>query len=149
MNSSLTVVLPCYNEAEAIPKVIGKLLKSKPDILATGLIDDLEVILVNDGSTDGSKEALQDFQPQIKVIDHPTCKGYGRALKTGFSQASGSLIAFFDLDDTCQPIDLIPMIEAATKENVGMLQAIEWVLPPKCQKLVGSVTTFTRHSLES
>jgi glycosyltransferase involved in cell wall biosynthesis len=121
VSSSLTVVLPCFNEAEAIPKVIGKLLNSKPDILATGLVDDLEVIVVNDGSTDGSKEVLAAFEPQIKVVDHPLCRGYGRALKTGFREATGSLIAFFDLDDTCQPIDLIPMIEAATKENVGMI----------------------------
>jgi len=121
LSHGLSLILPCLNEAQAVPVVLQKLLQTKIQILATTKLTDIEIIVVDDGSTDSSVEELRKFGNQIQVISHGKCKGYGRALKTGFEASKHSLIAFYDLDDTCQPLDLIPMINAATKNDVGMV----------------------------
>lgn len=121
MSHSLSVILPCYNEAQAIPLVLKKLITSRKQIIKQCQLTDLEIIVVNDGSTDDSIEQLLSFEGEIQIVEHPQCQGYGRALKTGIQHAHGSLIAFYDLDDTCQPLDLIPMIKAAIVDKVDLV----------------------------
>lgn len=121
MPYKLSLILPCLNEATAIPRVLKKLLDSRKQILAETDLNELEIIVVNDGSTDDSLEHLQAFSAEISIVNHPKCLGYGTALKTGFDAATGNLIGFYDLDDTCQPLDIIPMIHALTKEGMGLV----------------------------
>lgn len=92
-----TVIVPLYNEAAALPAAIVDL----ETILAeTG---PHELIVVDDGSTDGSSaalKALRETHPDLKLFHHETNQGYGAALKTGIRHASHDWIVITDADGT-------------------------------------------------
>ena len=113
--SKLSIVLPCHNEAEAIPVFIPQTLA----YLSENGVDS-EVIVVNDGSTDQSAELLKQY-PQIKVIHLPKCSGYGFALKQGFAKASGDFIAFSDLDGTCHVRDIVELCAQLQSKNLDLI----------------------------
>lgn len=121
MNQSLkniSVVMPCYNEEQAIPTLIPRLLQSLEELKIKKLIENFELIVVNDKSTDHSAEFLAQFD-QVKVVTTPgSNRGYGLALKKGFSEAQGQWIAFLDVDNSYRPEDLSFLIsEAHTGES--------------------------------
>ncbi|MGI9628501.1 MAG: glycosyltransferase family 2 protein [Longimicrobiales bacterium] len=99
-----SVVIPCYNEEAAIGPALDELAVCLGDTTA------YEVIVVDDGSTDGSARAIQDAQarhPRLKVFSHLVNRGYGAALKSGIRRSSGELIVITDADGT-YPSDRIP-----------------------------------------
>lgn len=112
----LSIVLPCLNEAEAIPVVIPQTLTylSTIDYLS------YEVIVVNDGSTDGSADLLKQY-PEIKVIHLPKQSGYGFVLKQGFAQATGDFIAFSDLDGTCHVKDILRLCQRLQDKQLDVI----------------------------
>lgn len=97
----LSVVIPAYNEENGIAEIANRVLKVKPDLLKVG-ISDLELLVVDDGSRDRTAEVACDIEG-VTLVRHPKNKGYGAALKTGFSQARGELIGFLDADGTYPP----------------------------------------------
>lgn len=117
----LSLVLPCHNEREAIPAVLGKLIQARDEIVRQAKLQDMEIIVVDDGSTDGSIQLTETFQPAVKLLTLRQNRGYGGALKAGFQIAQGDLLAFYDLDDTCQPEDLVPMVQTLVNEKAGMV----------------------------
>src|SRR5262249_51359882 len=70
--------------------------------------DDMELIVVNDGSKDRTGEIVAQYQ-EVRQIQHPTNKGYGAALKTGFESARGQIVGFLDADGTYPP-EFFPQI---------------------------------------
>jgi len=88
---SLSVIIPIYNEVKTIQEIIKR-------VQATGLAD--EIVAVDDGSTDGSRELLatMDNARNIKVIYHERNQGKGKAVRTGIQNASGDLIIIQDAD---------------------------------------------------
>lgn len=96
----LSVVIPAYNEEEAIGAVLERTMAVAPALAEAGL--GLEVIVVDDGSRDGTAGVVARW-PQVHLLRHPTNRGYGAALKTGFHSARGDLLAFFDADGTYPP----------------------------------------------
>jgi len=106
----LTVIVPCFNERAGI--------ESSVETLARDLapIQDFEILLVDDGSTDGSSEiieALAQRMPGLRVVRHARNRGYGAALKTGIRRARGEWIAITDADDTYPSERLPELIELA------------------------------------
>jgi glycosyltransferase involved in cell wall biosynthesis len=105
----LSVVIPCYNEAASIEAVIDA-------VLGVGL-PDLEIIAVDDGSTDGTIEILRDkVAPRItRVIYHDRNRGKGAALRSGFAAATGDVVLVQDADLEYDPQDyhrlLVPIRE--------------------------------------
>lgn len=97
----LSVVIPAYNEEQGITEIACRVLSVCPDLLRSG-VDQLEVLVVDDGSKDRTAELASQI-PGVKVIRHPRNKGYGAALKTGFSKATGELVGFLDADGTYPP----------------------------------------------
>jgi len=83
----VSVVIPAYNEAGALPALIKEL---------SGAPDDYEILVIDDGSTDGTSEILKSSG--IRVIRHPYNIGYGAALKTGIRHARADLVAIMDAD---------------------------------------------------
>ena len=80
----LSVVIPCYNERETIRKIVQQVQKVPIKI---------ELIVVDDGSTDGSREILAGLNGDgIQIIHHPENRGKGAALSTGFAAARGDVI---------------------------------------------------------
>ena len=99
--TTLSVVIPAYNEEDGIAAIVERVLAIRPALKEVG-IDDLECIVVDDGSKDRTAAIVQGFGDQVRLIRQQN-RGYGGALKTGFSQARGELIGFLDADSTYPP----------------------------------------------
>lgn len=99
--TTLTVVIPAYNEEKGIAVIAQRVLSIREALTNVG-IGDLEVIVVDDGSRDGTAQIAGSIQG-VRLVRHVTNKGYGAALKTGFSHAQGELIGFLDADGTYPP----------------------------------------------
>ena len=97
----LSVVIPAYNEENGIAEIASRVLSVGPALQKVG-VDRLELLVVDDGSKDRTAEVVQTIAG-VTLIRHPKNKGYGAALKTGFSKASGELIGFLDADGTYPP----------------------------------------------
>ena len=97
----LSVVIPAYNEEHGIAEIAARVLSVEPALKQAG-VERLELLVIDDGSRDRTAEAVQNI-PGVSLIRHPKNKGYGAALKTGFSKASGELIGFLDADGTYPP----------------------------------------------
>jgi len=93
---SISVFFPCYNEGENIERVVVKAVE-----VLRGVSDNFEVIIVDDGSSDGTREISDRLAGEIEevvVIRHETNLGYGSALQTGFLAASKELVFYTDGD---------------------------------------------------
>ncbi len=101
---SLSVIIPVFNEAATIEEIIRR-------VFATGLAD--EVILVDDGSTDGTREILTKYQKksQVQVILHERNQGKGAAIQTGLKNVSGELILIQDADLEYDPRDYEALLQ--------------------------------------
>lgn len=99
--TTLSVVIPAYNEENGIAEIAGRVLSVKGDLKKSG-IEDLELLVVDDGSGDNTAEIVKGMN-DVRLIRHEENKGYGAALKTGFSYAKGELIGFLDADGTYPP----------------------------------------------
>jgi glycosyltransferase involved in cell wall biosynthesis len=99
--TSLSVVIPAYNEEEGISTIAHRVLAIRADLLKVG-IDHLELLVIDDGSNDRTADIASSIEG-VYLIRHQQNKGYGAALKTGFCQASGDLIGFLDADGTYPP----------------------------------------------
>jgi glycosyltransferase involved in cell wall biosynthesis len=97
----LSVVIPAYNEENGIAEIASRVLSVGPDLKKVG-VDQLELLVVDDGSKDRTAEVASKISG-VNLIRHPRNKGYGAALKTGFSKARGELIGFLDADGTYPP----------------------------------------------
>jgi len=97
----LSIVIPAYNEENGITEIACRVLSVGPALKEAG-IDELELLIVDDGSKDRTAEVASQIAG-VKLISHPQNKGYGAALKTGFSKAKGELIGFLDADGTYPP----------------------------------------------
>jgi glycosyltransferase involved in cell wall biosynthesis len=99
--TTLSVVIPAYNEEEGIAEIVHRVLAVEPSLKDVG-IDHLELLVVDDGSKDRTAEIVSGIEG-VRLIQHIKNRGYGGALKNGFSQASGELIGFLDADGTYPP----------------------------------------------
>jgi len=99
----LSVVIPVYNEKGTVLQIIEKVLKL--EIVG-------EIILVDDGSTDGTKEILEKtmFERRVKLFFHDRNRGKGAALRTGFDQVTGEVVAIQDADLEYDPEEFNEMI---------------------------------------
>jgi len=94
--NELSIVLPVYNEADVIKKVVGEILD-----YALRLTEDVEIITVDDGSQDDSLNILNEMSrsfPQLRVISHKENMGYGGALRTGIAFSQKQWILLMDSD---------------------------------------------------
>ena len=93
---SISVFFPCYNDSNTIGDLV---VEAERQLQA--LTDDYEVIVVNDGSSDGSAEVLGELaarMPRLTVITHERNRGYGGALRSGFGAATKDLVFYTDGD---------------------------------------------------
>src|SRR5438270_11299898 len=97
---TLTVVIPALNEEEAIGSTIRRCLDARDEIKRAAGLDDVELIVVSDGSTDRTVEIARGFH-DVEVIVFEKNRGYGAAIKEGFRHGRGDLVGFVDADGTC------------------------------------------------
>lgn len=93
--ATLSIVIPAYNEAEGIRAVLSRICGDYPDA---------EIIVVDDGSTDGTGDQLQDLP--ARVIRHPYNKGNGASVKTGIRASRGDFVLLLDADGQQSPDDI-------------------------------------------
>jgi glycosyltransferase involved in cell wall biosynthesis len=95
--SPVSIIVPAYNEEEGISATLAgiRLAMSRPSM-------EHEIIVVDDGSTDGTVDAVQR-EEGVRLIRHHTNRGYGAAIKTGIRQARYDWIAIIDADGTYPP----------------------------------------------
>lgn len=98
---TLSVVIPALNEEDGIANIVERVLAVQPGLAAVG-VDHLELLVVDDGSSDRTAEIAGSY-PGVTVERHPVNRGYGAAIKTGFARATGDLLAFLDADGTYPP----------------------------------------------
>lgn len=101
----LSVVIPCYNEKGNIKTIVKKVLESP--------IESKEIIVVDDKSTDGTREVLEkEIKPLVdKIVYHKENGGKGAALKTGFAHATGRIVIIQDADLEYDPNEYPKVIQ--------------------------------------
>jgi glycosyltransferase involved in cell wall biosynthesis len=112
----LTIVIPVYNEAAALPHFL-------PNLMTICKTKDWQVIFVDDGSTDLSAQILAGIEakPFTKVLHHKLNKGYGGALKTGISAATTKYVMTLDADGQHDIADIESLLDFAHKTNADMV----------------------------
>ncbi len=106
---SISVFFPAYNDGGTIPSMVLTALMTLRE-----LADDYEVIVVNDGSGDYTAQVLEELAsryPELRVIHHEQNRGYGGALRTGFSSATKDLIFYTDGDAQYDPREMARLYE--------------------------------------
>jgi glycosyltransferase involved in cell wall biosynthesis len=102
---SLSVVIPVYNEVDTIEAVV--------DAVSASGMDGLEIVIVDDASTDGTREVLRDkVEPRVaRVLYHERNRGKGAALRTGFAAATGDMVLVQDADLEYDPRGYAKLVE--------------------------------------
>lgn len=119
--SSLSIVVPAYNEEDHIRGVVENLLEMRPHLISETGLTEVEIIVVNDGSVDETASRLSEVIGDYRVLTHEINKGYGAALKTGFRAAQGDFLSFMDADGTIDPNCYIAMYRSLQKEDGDMV----------------------------
>lgn len=109
--TTLTVVIPAYNEESGIAEIAHRVLNVRNDLQKVG-VKQLELLVVDDGSRDKTVDIASAIS-DVSIIKHAKNQGYGAALKTGFTRAKGELIGFLDADGTYPPEYFPQLCQAA------------------------------------
>ena len=112
MPPSVSVVLPVYNREHSIARAIRSVLDQT--------YRDLELIVVDDGSTDGTRDVVRQFAPRLTLIEQEHAGAYA-ARNRGIARARGELIAFIDSDDAWLPEKLALQVPLMRREEVGLV----------------------------
>lgn len=116
----LSIVIPAYNEEQAIASIIERCLDARVHITSTSPVDDVEIIVVSDGSTDRTGEIARTYAGRDggpRLIEFECNRGYGAAIKRGFEESTGELVGFLDADGTCDPRFFAQLCNAIVQED--------------------------------
>jgi glycosyltransferase involved in cell wall biosynthesis len=115
-NVSISVFFPCYNEQDNITRVVEQALTVLEKLKA-----DFEVIIVNDGSSDGTGQIADELAGQkdrVKVVHHRTNLGYGAALQSGFKAATKELVFYTDGDGQFDINEMPPLLRLMEQYDI-------------------------------
>ena len=113
MASKISILIPVYNEWKTIRELLEKLIALKLE---------KEIIVVNDGSSDGTNEILESFRhPLVRVFRHPVNQGKGAAIRTGLKHCSGEVIVIQDADLEQDPEDIHQIVRPILEEKVDVV----------------------------
>jgi glycosyltransferase involved in cell wall biosynthesis len=134
--TTLSLVIPALNEEAGITSIIDRVLAVQPALSRAGVAG-LELIVVDDGSTDRTTEIVRSCTGVV-LVQHSVNLGYGAALKSGFRAARGQILGFLDADGTYPP-EYLPQLCAAILEGadvaVGSRRSGEYSEMPAVRRL--------------
>ncbi len=111
----LSIVIPCYNEKNNLPLIVDKfdkIIKRK----------DIEVVLVNNGSTDGSDKIFEKLASEhnfLRIITVKKNQGYGYGILSGLKEAKGEFIGWIHADMQTDPADVLKALDIIEQNNNG------------------------------
>ncbi len=118
--SKLSIVIPAYNERHTVKELIQRVLEAP---LPAGLTR--EVIVVDDGSRDGTREYLRtlvaDGELAFRLIEHPENRGKGAALRTGFAHTTGDIVLVQDADLEYNPRDYPVLLQPIVDDEADVV----------------------------
>ncbi len=117
-----SIVIPCYNERNAIRGTLEEIFL----ILDEAHVNDVDVIVVNDGSSDGSEQVLDSIQQEfynrpLTIVHHKRNRGYGASLKTGIRKSQSEYICITDADGTYPNNRILELINKTLEKDLDML----------------------------
>jgi len=114
--SSITAFFPAFNDGGTICSMVIAALATLPKVT-----DDFEVLVVNDGSRDYTRNLLLElertYSPRVRIIHHPVNRGYGAALRTGFAAAEKEWIFYTDGDAQYNPFEMVRLVRAVQADT--------------------------------
>jgi glycosyltransferase involved in cell wall biosynthesis len=118
---SLSVIVPVYNERHLVAESLRRVLAASPGWEG---VSEVEVLVVEDGSTDGTREVLRELaaaEPRFTLIEHPRNQGKGAAVRSGIAAAQGDLIVFHDADLEYDPRDIGRMVKPFLEDGADVV----------------------------
>ena len=110
----LSVIIPCFNEVKTLNELLAAVKECG--------VEDLEIIIVDDCSTDGTRELLKNLNDDtIKVLYHEFNKGKGAALRTGFKSATGDICIVQDADLEYDPKEFPLLLDPIIKNKADVV----------------------------
>lgn len=115
----LSVIVPVYNESKTIMQILEK---------TSSVPIEKEIIVVDDGSSDGTDKVLRDVRLEnLKVIHHSTNRGKGAAFLTGLANATGEFVIIQDADLEYDPNEYLKLMEEIKKEGVDVVLGVRFM----------------------
>jgi glycosyltransferase involved in cell wall biosynthesis len=110
----LSVVVPVYNELATVAELVAR-------VRASGM--PVEIILVDDASSDGSRELLESWrgEPDLKILLHENNRGKGAALRTGFAAATGDAVIIQDADLEYDPAEFSKLVQPIVEDQADVV----------------------------
>lgn len=120
--TSVSAFFPCYNDEHSISGMVR-------DVRAAldGAVDDFEIIVIDDGSTDRSLDAVRSLAievPELRIIEHAVNRGYGGALQSGFAAATKQWIFYTDGDAQYDASEIVRCLDLAS-DDVDIVQGFK------------------------
>ena len=125
MNKKVSIIVPVYNAEKYLTECLDSLINQT--------LKEIEIIIINDGSTDNSKEIILDFarkDKRIIVIDSPN-EGVSAARNKGLQHAQGTYVGFVDADDYLDTTMYEKLYESAEEQNASLAVCNAWVVADK------------------
>jgi glycosyltransferase involved in cell wall biosynthesis len=128
-DQKVSIIIPAFNEEKNIQKILVMLSE------ISDLLPSLEIIVIDDGSTDNTVEQVENFSSDIKLLKHNKNVGKGAALVTGFAAASGDVIVVQDADVEYSPFDIPKLVKPILNGDADVVFGSRFNGYPKGMKI--------------
>ena len=125
----VSVIIPAYNEEKDISKILNMLIEVSKDLPC------MEIIVIDDGSTDDTVNQVKKFSSGIKLVKHEKNVGKGAALVTGFAEATGDVVVVQDADLEYSPYDIPQLVKPILSGEADVVFGTRFKGYPKGMKL--------------
>ena len=118
----VSIIIPAYNEVGTIEAIIQKVMETPLDGF------EKEIIVVDDCSSDGTREVLQSLVSGIRLVFHPRNRGKGAAVRSGFATATGDILLIQDADLEYDPCDFPRLVEPIARGEADAVMGSRFLL---------------------